>query len=85
MEVIFRNVNTDVMGHDATSFLRFLSLTPSSRVAGALVAQPTYRVLRDRGTYSLRGSKAYQKWSPCPSLTYKLLFYYTKQNVLNKP
>ena len=85
VEVIFRNVNTDIMGHDATSFLRFLSLTPSSRVAGALVAQPTYRVLRDRGTYSFGGSKAYKKWSPCPSLTYKLLFYYTKQNVLNKP
>ena len=58
VEVIFRNVNTDVMSHDATSFLRFLSLTPSSRVAGALVAQPTYRVLRDRGTYSFGGSKA---------------------------
>jgi len=48
-----------------------LSLTASSRVAGALVAQSTYWKLRDRGTYSSGGSQAYKKWSPYPSLFYK--------------
>jgi hypothetical protein len=72
MEIILRNVNTYIMTHSATSlFSRFLSLTPSSPVAGALVTQPTYWEFSDRGTYSLRGLIAYKKWSPCPFLFYK--------------
>ncbi len=72
MEIILRYVNTYIMTHNATSlFSRFLSLTPSSPVAGALLAQPTYWELRDRGTYSLGGSMAYKKWSPCPFLFYQ--------------
>jgi len=82
---IFRDINTYVVLHFATSDLRFLKpLTPSSRVAGAFLAQPTYWVLRDRGTYSLGGSKAYQKWSPCPSLFCKLQPYNITQKVLSK-
>ena len=91
VEVILRDVNAyevfEVL-HFATSFLRIflrnLSLTPSSRLAGALEAQSTHRVLRDRVTYSPGGLKAYEKWSPCPSLIYKLLYYCTGQNALNK-
>jgi len=72
MEIILRYVNTYIMTHNATSlFSRFLSLTRSSPVAGALVAQPTYWELRDRGTYSFGGLIAYSPWSPCPSLSYK--------------
>jgi hypothetical protein len=72
MEIILRNVNTYIMIHNATSlFSRFLSLTPSSPVAGALVAQSTYWELRDRGTYSFGGLIAYKQWSPCPNLSYK--------------
>jgi len=37
--------------------LKNLSLTASSRVAGALVAQSTYWKLRDRGTYSLEAHR----------------------------
>lgn len=85
MKRIFRDINTYVVLHFATSDLRFLnSLTPSSRVAGAFLAQPTYRVLRDRGTYSFGGSKAYKKWSPCPSLFCKLQLYNITQKVLSK-
>ena len=85
MKIIFRDVDTYVVLHFATSDLRFLkSLTPSSRVAGAFLAQPTYWVLRDRGTYSFGGSKAYEKWSPCPSLFCKLQPYNITQKVLSK-
>lgn len=45
----------------------FLSLTPLSPVAGALrvplPAQPPHWELRDRGTYSIGDSKAYEIWS----------------------
>lgn len=85
MKTIFRDVDTYIVLHFATSDLRFLkSLTPSSRVAGAFLAQPTYWVLRDRGTYSFGGSKAYEKWSPCPSLFCKLQPYNITQRVLSK-
>jgi len=64
---------------------RFLkSLTPFSRVAGVFLAQSTYRVLRDRGAYSLGGSKAYKKWSPCSFLFCKLQLYDMAQKVLSK-
>jgi len=53
------------------ALIRFLSLTPSSPVAGAKVTQPTYWQLKDRGTYSFGGLIAYKVWSPCPNLFYK--------------
>jgi len=53
------------------ALIRFLSLTPSSPVAGAKVTQPTYWQLKDRGTYSFGGLIAYKRWSPCPNLFYK--------------
>ena len=73
MKVILRNINTYIVLHVATSLkgIEKLSLTASSPVAGAFVAQPTYWKLRDRGTYSFGGSQAYKQWSPYPSLFYK--------------
>jgi len=69
MEVFLRDINTNKVFHSATSFYRnFKSPTPSSHVAGALVAQPTHWELRDRGTDSFGGFEAYKQWSPCPSL-----------------
>ncbi len=69
MKVFLRDINADEVFHGATSLSRdFMSLTPSSRVAGALIAQPTYWELRDRGANSFGGLKAHEQWSPCPSL-----------------
>jgi len=82
---IFRDINTYVVLHFASSDLRFLKpLTPFSRVTEVFLAQLIYRVLRDRGTYSLGGTKAYKKWSPCPSLFCKLQLYNITRKVLSK-
>ncbi len=69
MEILLRDINTNKVFHGTTSLYRdFKSLTLSSRVARAFVAQPTHWELRDRGADSLGGLEAHKLWSPCPSL-----------------
>jgi len=69
MKVVLGDINAYEVFHNVISFFcSFRSLTPSSHVAGALIAQPTYWELRDRGTDSFGGFEAYKLWSPCPSL-----------------
>ncbi|EDP73013.1 hypothetical protein HG1285_12487, partial [Hydrogenivirga sp. 128-5-R1-1] len=72
---VFRHINANVV-HDNTSLVEFLksliTILPTGR---GLIAQSSNWVLRDRGTYSLRGFRAYEKWSLCPSLYFKNLFY----------
>jgi len=69
MEILLRDINTNKVFHGTTSLYKdFKSITPSSRVARAFVAQPTHWELRDRGTDSFGGLEAHKLWSPCPSL-----------------
>jgi hypothetical protein len=69
VERVLRDVNSNVE-HGKTSLLSFFDLSLISILpgCGGFLAQPTYRELRDRGTDSFRGFRAYVKWSPCPSL-----------------
>jgi hypothetical protein len=68
VERIFRDVNSNVE-HGSTSLSSFFNLSLISILpgCGGFLAQPTYRELRDRGTDSPRGFRAYSQWSPCPS------------------
>jgi len=71
IERVFRDIYADEE-HVFLSGLRFLSLISILPGGRGFCAQPTYWELRDRGTDSFRGSKAYGKWSPCPSINFSL-------------
>ena len=79
IERVFRDVNSNVE-HGKTSLsgffdLSLISILPNGR---SFKAQSTNWELRDRGTDSFRGFRAYVKWSPCPSfcsLTGNNFFY----------
>lgn len=62
------NVNACVEHGDTSNLvLSELSLTSILPFGGGFKAQSTYWELRDRGTDSFRGFRAYEIWSPCPS------------------
>jgi hypothetical protein len=80
VERIFGHINANVE-HGNTSMFSFnLSLITILPIGRGFEAQSSNRVLRDRGTYSNTGFKAYEKWSLCPFFYFKNLFFFKNIN-----
>jgi len=84
---VFGNINSNIK-HVDTSGVDYLSLVSNLPGCRGLKAQPTNRDLRDRGTDSYRGLKAYKKWGPCPSnlLNFsitKIINNFNKHKIIN--
>lgn len=69
LEGIFGDIDTYVE-HRLPPGIRYMSLSSILPFGRGFCAQPTHWELRDRGTDSFRGSLAYEKWSPCPSINF---------------
>jgi len=70
VERVFGDIDTYVEHITPPPGIRCMSLSSILPFGRGFYAQPTNRELRDRGTDSFRGSPAYEKWSPCPSINF---------------
>jgi len=68
-ELIFRDINTDVIHRLPPCYRSFSEIVPHSILpcGKGFRAPPTYSEWRDRGTDSSAGLIAQKKWSSCPS------------------